>query len=1080
MSAPLDRPIRGSLWWRPTTPTPAARVLASGAALIAGVASLLLVSPWPTMQALAALFAILSIALVPLLIGMSPVSLALLSLGPLVAVVLSTRASMDLLSYSLGLATPVLFAIAPVAVVAILLLVMVATSRLRRAVYLGILTSCCAALLWPLPLFVAFEGTANPMSAVVVLALISSPFAVAVLLANFTESRAMRGTTWLLDARDVLVRTFGSVAAILVGFSLAAVVERALRSAFVGTPLESVVHIAGWCVGALSIVAITYIAWRLPGSLARAQFHGRFSSRAVGDALWLIALLAGLATFSSGQIAASLLLLVIAVIYALVRLWLSVPAAPSQIPLWVIATRVPTRRARNSIGGLTRAWTAGPVTLLATPESAPRLAQAHARLSKLADRLGSLFPKRSAQAEDWDGGLPDRHCWSAVPLRELYAPAALWPEILRTRLEPHAQVIVLEVPAPAARSQRSRAIPRAYRVPVSSAARVNDATSARELESIAWGGIESIERLRDSLRELQAHLPRRRFIILHAREEGSIASELCKVLREVSDPAGAALEAWPVLIDPTRLQRFPLWPAPLGFSTHGFELMRRARLRDGAARARRGSLFGLSLMSRPDDSAYELVIIEPPTARTTDDENVLDFFRRLAERRAFDRIVAVREAQGQIDSKLTLDPTAYSGEIRWHKGATLKAGMEEVARRLLASRFDVVAPSQTTSHSAPDREETAHANEAESFAGEPTESQQRERTSASDRLSLPHAAPVTYAAFAPDGETIVTACRDGNVKLWSTASGRPTGVAFPHEGTVRHAAFDSQGVRLATCGEDSLVHVWDVISGESLLTLIGHDATVAHVQFSVDGRRIASAGGIAARLWDASSGELIALLPHEANVIMAKFSPDGRHIVTCGFDNTARLWNGETGASIGEPLRHVRTVRYAEFSPDGRYVVTASEDRSARIWDVRSCEPIGKIVRHRKAIKHAIFSPDGASLLTASEDGEALIWDSTSGEPLSRPFVHSLSVNCVAFSPDGSEFASACEDGCVRRWNPTEGALIGEPMRLEGAVFLVSYNESANWMLAIDSSNDLKVWRRETLSISSESMEAEAASAVIA
>jgi WD40 repeat protein len=67
----------------------------------------------------------------------------------------------------------------------------------------------------------------------------------------------------------------------------------------------------------------------------------------------------------------------------------------------------------------------------------------------------------------------------------------------------------------------------------------------------------------------------------------------------------------------------------------------------------------------------------------------------------------------------------------------------------------------------------------------------------------------------------------------------------------------------------------------------------------------------------------------------AAFSPDGKHIVTASEDKTARLWDGETGKPIGEPLKgHEDAVGRAAFSPDGKRIVTASSDKTARLWRI--------------------------------------------------------------------------------------------------------------------------------------------------
>jgi hypothetical protein len=73
---------------------------------------------------------------------------------------------------------------------------------------------------------------------------------------------------------------------------------------------------------------------------------------------------------------------------------------------------------------------------------------------------------------------------------------------------------------------------------------------------------------------------------------------------------------------------------------------------------------------------------------------------------------------------------------------------------------------------------------------------------------------------------------------------------------------------------------------------------------------------------------------HTNGVFSAAFSPDGKRIVTASRDKTARLWNAETGKSIGELQGHTDGVFSAAFSPDGNRIVTASWDKTARLWEV--------------------------------------------------------------------------------------------------------------------------------------------------
>jgi hypothetical protein len=82
--------------------------------------------------------------------------------------------------------------------------------------------------------------------------------------------------------------------------------------------------------------------------------------------------------------------------------------------------------------------------------------------------------------------------------------------------------------------------------------------------------------------------------------------------------------------------------------------------------------------------------------------------------------------------------------------------------------------------------------------------------------------------------------------------------------------------------------------------LSGHTSTVSHASYSSDGRRVVTASNDdTARVWDPETGKEIALLKgHTSDVIAASFSPDGKRVVTASYDYTARVWDPETGKEI--------------------------------------------------------------------------------------------------------------------------------------------------------------------------------------
>ena len=322
--------------------------------------------------------------------------------------------------------------------------------------------------------------------------------------------------------------------------------------------------------------------------------------------------------------------------------------------------------------------------------------------------------------------------------------------------------------------------------------------------------------------------------------------------------------------------------------------------------------------------------------------------------------------------------------------------------------------------------------------------------------TLGHESPVESVAF--DGSTLVTGSQDGRVRQWEITISpdgirdisEPLRTVTGHSLNVNSVAFSPDGQTLAS-GSGSLLsgslRLWDANTGVQLreftasrirglsLSPIGLTGTrgpesfVNSVAFSPDGQTLASGSGIGfsgyLRLWDTNTGALLRELIRDAldPVNSVAFSPDGQTLAS-GSDDTVRLWNANTGESLGILTGHTEEVNSVAFSPDGQTFASGSDDNTVRLWDANTGEYLRTLTGHTEEVNSVAFSPDGQTFASGSDDNTVRLWDANTGEYLRTLTGHTEGVNSVAFSPDGRMIAGGSDDNTVRLWEITPNTTV--------------------------------------------------------
>lgn len=238
--------------------------------------------------------------------------------------------------------------------------------------------------------------------------------------------------------------------------------------------------------------------------------------------------------------------------------------------------------------------------------------------------------------------------------------------------------------------------------------------------------------------------------------------------------------------------------------------------------------------------------------------------------------------------------------------------------------------------------------------------------------------------FSPDGSLIAAGQAVYGVKMSDIGDGDEHLIL--HGGYDNFIAFAPDGETIATANRDGVLWIWDTDTGEKLNEFAPPvDENATSVAFGAEGESVAlgNLGGDVI-VWNVESGELVAELENPGDYGAASridFAPVGEHIAVAGaqvdFDDVVRVWNVENGSDVGTILfdDQTRAVAYAQ---DGSQLAGAG---GATILIV---DPDGLDVIHEielevdpevsSWITDLAYSPDGRMLFVSRWDGTVEMW----------------------------------------------------------------------------------------------------------
>jgi WD40 repeat protein len=309
-----------------------------------------------------------------------------------------------------------------------------------------------------------------------------------------------------------------------------------------------------------------------------------------------------------------------------------------------------------------------------------------------------------------------------------------------------------------------------------------------------------------------------------------------------------------------------------------------------------------------------------------------------------------------------------------------------------------------------------------------------------------HTAECHDARYSADGKTILSASKDGTLRLWNAQTGKsirkidvpgasPAAKdAWKFE--IHGAGFVGDGSKIAVSNGGNPVHVLDTATGKLIADIpfpggLGGAYWAPRVAATAKGLVLIAGQSADVFAYDTATNAVrYRLAGHDSREANAVAVSETASLVATGTklnEHTAvvRLWKLETGERVGEfPYSTGRRTASAPstmaFSRDGTRLAVAFGG-TVVVYDLANKSIVQKVVTHPLYNTFsAAFTADGRGLLTCRL--YPVLWDISSGKIVRRfgPFTdlcHSVDV-----SPDGKYAVTTSLGSDVRIWDISTGA----------------------------------------------------------
>lgn len=207
---------------------------------------------------------------------------------------------------------------------------------------------------------------------------------------------------------------------------------------------------------------------------------------------------------------------------------------------------------------------------------------------------------------------------------------------------------------------------------------------------------------------------------------------------------------------------------------------------------------------------------------------------------------------------------------------------------------------------------------------------------------------------------------------------------------------------------------------------------------------------------------------HEKDINAIDISPNDEYFATASYDKTGKIWDVDTGETIGILKGHKRGLWDINFCQYDKLVVTASGDKSAKLWSLTDFSCKKTFEGHTNAVQRSKFINGNQQLLTTGADGLIKLWDLKVDDDALKTFDnHQNRIWSLDVKKDGETFVTGDADGQITFWEDNseeERARLEQEskLKIEREQTLNNYVNNKDWsnafLLALTLNQSMKLY----------------------